>query len=490
MSAFLDIDEILISVSPGETRAALLAGGRLVELIVARESHRSLLGNVYLGRLSKPAPGANAAFVELGEARAGFLSREDAKGLCDARGALLARAPSEGEAVLVQLTQDAFGRKGPRVTGTIALAGHWLVLTPTRHGIAVSRKIADVEARRKLEGLLAPELAAGEGLVVRTAAATADGAALAGELVRLRERWRKLLALAAGALAPALLHTEGDVIEQVLRDHGGPALKRVLCDRREAATRAAEILARQGSGRRLEVALHQGPSALFAEYQIDEQIAAALEPVAPLPSGGSLAIGTLEALSAIDVNTARQTGSASAGDARLAVNLEAAGEVARQVRLRNLAGLIVVDFVHMDGAAERARVADALANAFAGDPAGVQLAGFTSLGLFELTRRRLREPLSEALAERCAVCGGEGRHLSAATVAYEVLRAVERTALVRPAGRIRVVAAAAVIAALEGEAKAARQRLEGQLAGPLVLSAGPGYRHEQYDIVTGAAASA
>ena len=430
MSAFLDIDEILVSVSPGETRAALVAGGRLIELLVARESHKSLVGNVYLGRLSKPAPGANAAFVELGEVQAAFLSREDAKGLCDARGELLARAPSEGEAVLVQLTQDAFGRKGPRVVGTITLAGHWLVLTPTRPGIAVSRKIADVEARRKLEVLLAAQLASGEGLVVRTAAAQADAAALAGELVRLRELWRKLLARAAGAKAPALLHAEGDVIEQVLRDHSGPALLRVLCDRREAATRAEVILARQGSSVRVEVALHQGPDALFAAREIDEQIAAALEPTVPLASGGSLVIGSLEALSAIDVNTARQTGRGEARDARLAVNLEAAEEVARQVRLRNLAGLIVIDFVHMDGAGERARVADALARAFAGDPAAVQLAGFTSLGLFELTRRRLREPLSEALGERCEVCHGEGRHLSAATVAYEVLRAVERAQLI------------------------------------------------------------
>ena len=484
MSVPYEIDEILVSVSPGETRAALVAEGRLVELLLAREAKASLVGSIYLGRVGKPAPGTDASFIELGEARAGFLARGDAKGVLNAFGQRHARSPSEGEAVLVQVTQDAFGRKGARVAATLALPGHWLVFSPSRPGLAISRRIASAEARARLEAQLAPHLAEGEGAVVRTAGETADGAALLDELVRLRGLWQNILGDAARTRAPALLHADADGLERVLRDHGGPSLRRVYCDRREAVRRAEDILARQKRAGRVEVALHQDPEPLFARHEIDEQIAEALEPVVPLPSGGSLVMGTLEALSAIDVNTARQTGMKRFEEAALAVNLEAAAEIARQVRLRNLAGLIVIDFLHMEQASQRARVTDALANAFAADPAGVQLVGFTSLGLFELTRRRVRESLSDALTESCEACRGKGRLASAATVAYEVLRAVERAARAAPSARLGVVAAAPVIAALEGEARPARERLERELAAALSLRVGPSHRRDEFDIVS------
>ncbi|HKO06384.1 MAG TPA: Rne/Rng family ribonuclease [Alphaproteobacteria bacterium] len=489
MSATYEIDEILVSVSPGETRAALVAEGRLVELLLAREAKGSLVGNIYLGRVGKPAPGTDASFIELGEARAGFLARGDAKDALNARGERHARAPSEGEAVLVEVTQDAFGRKGPRVAATLALPGHWLVFSPSRPGLAISRRIADAETRARLEAQLAPHLAEGEGVVVRTAAEAADGATLLDELVRLRGLWQKILADAARTRAPALLHADADPIERVLRDHGGPSLRRVCCDRREALRRAEDTLARQKRAGRVEVVLHQGPEPLFARHEIDEQIREALEPVAALPSGGSLVIGTLEALSAIDVNTARQTGIARFEEAALAVNLEAAAEIARQVRLRNLAGLIVIDFLHLEQASQRARVTAALKSAFAGDPAGVQLVGFTSLGLFELTRRRVRASLSDALTEGCEACRGQGRVASAATVAYEVLRAVERAARATPSARLGVVAAAPVIAALEGEARPARERLERELAATLSLRVGPSHRRDEFDIVTAPSAA-
>ena len=329
---------------------------------------------------------------------------------------------------------------------------------------------------------MAPHLAEGEGAVVRTAGETADGAVLLRRAVRLRAIWNDL-ADAARTRAPALIHADADAIERVLRDHGGPSLRRDYCERREAVTRAEDTLARQGRAGRVEVVLHQGPEPLFARHEIDEQIAEALEPVAPLPSGGSLVIGTLEALSAIDVNTARQTSMKHFGQAALAVNLEAAAEIARQVRLRNLAGLIVIDFLHMEQASQRARVTDALISAFAGDPAGVQLVGFTSLGLFELTRRRVRESLSDAFTEGCEACRGKGRVASAATIAYEVLRAVERAARAAPSARLGVVAAAPVIAALEGRQTGARAPRT-QAAAALSLRVGPSHRRDEFDVVS------
>ncbi|MFI4986454.1 MAG: Rne/Rng family ribonuclease [Alphaproteobacteria bacterium] len=479
------IDEILISVSPGETRAALVAQGRLIELAVERAASPSLAGSIYLGRVGKLAPGMAAAFIELGAAGAGFLARDDAKGALDQHGAPSAATLHEGEALVVQVAADAVGGKGPRLTGAVALPGHAIVYTPAKPGLAVSRRIADVEERSRLEAALRPHLGAGDGFVVRTAAAGAQAAALLDELAQLRALWQAILARAREARAPALLHADSEPVGRVLREHASAALRLVLCDGREAKGRTDAFLRQYGRADSVETALHRGPEALLARHDIDGQIAEALEPVVALPSGGSLAIGTLEALSAIDVNSARQGSSGRFEEAALAVNLEAADEIARQVRLRNLAGLIVIDFLHTAKAKSRARVGEALAAAFAADPVPVELGGFTRLGLFEMTRKRVRASLQEVLGEPCAACRGSARLASAASVAYEVLRAAERAARAAPGGHLRVVAAEAVIAALEGEAAAARRSLERQLGRGLALTIEPSFRREQFDIVTG-----
>jgi ribonuclease G len=244
-------------------------------------------------------------------------------------------------------------------------------------------------------------------------------------------------------------------------------------------------LARHHRAPPVEVVLHQEAAPVFVRHDLEEQIAGTLEPVVELPSGGSLVIGTTEALTAIDVNTARQAGAGRVEDTLLAVNLEAAAEIARQVRLRNLAGLIVIDFVHMEHPAHRARVLDALRAAFAGDPLPVQLGGWTSFGLVEMTRKRVRDSLRDTLTELCETCHGSGRIRSAATVAYELLRAAAFAAAATPGRPLTALAAAAVVAALDGEAKLARLELEARLGRPLVLRAEPARGREQFDIVTG-----
>jgi ribonuclease G len=497
MSALLPIDEILFSASPGETRAALVADGRLIELLVEREASAGLVGNVYLGRVGKLMPSMEAAFVELGTPRAGFLARAEARTPLDAEGRLtrpreqlgsgtpLGRIVSEGEAILVQVTKDATGSKGPRLSTQIALPGHWLVYGPGHPGLAVSRRITDGAERARLEAVLAPQLAPGEGVILRTAAEGVEGVELLDDLVVLRKQWQALLARARAARAPALLLAEPDPIARVLRDHAGPALRRVFCDSREARGRAAAFLARHGAAAAIEVSLHQGTEPLFARHEVEAQIAAALEPEVALPSGGRLVIGTLEALTAIDVDTARHAGTGRFEDTVLAVNLEAAAEIARQVRLRNIAGLIVVDFVHMDRPGDRARVADAMRAAFAADPVAVQLGGMTPLGLYEMTRKRVRESLRDQLTAPCDACHGAGRLKSAVTVAYELLRAAARAAEAAAGRELRVVAAPAVAAALDGEARPARLALEARLGRPLLLSAEPGYGRERFDILAG-----
>lgn len=503
MSAVRAIDEILFDLAPGETRAALVAQGELVELIVERAAVPSLVGNVYLGRATKLVPSMEAAFVDLGTAGTGFLPRDEMRGALDAAGKLLhahddagaapiGRLVSEGDSFLVQVDKDAVGAKSPRLTARLALPGHWLVYSPCRPGLSLSRRIASGAERARLEAALEPHLLDGEGVVLRTAAEGVAAAPLLEDLAEARGAWQSLLERARKAKAPALVAREPDPIQRVLRDHAGPRLRRIVCNEHRARDRAQEFVARlmrggEGSvamgGGAVEVSLHQGREPLFARHEVEDQIARALEVHVDLASGGSLVFGALEALTAIDVNTGHQAGAARFEDTVLAVNLEAAEVIARQVRLRNVAGLIVIDFVHMDDGAARARVADAVRAGFASDPVPVQLGGFTALGLFEMTRKRVRESLADQLLENCDVCAGAARLKSAATVAYEMLRAAGRAAHGAPGKTLEVTLAPAVAAVLEGEAKDARRTVETALGRALVLRPDPGLPRDRYDIV-------
>ncbi len=495
MSASSAIDEILVNSSPGETRIALVAEGRLVELQLERASGGSLVGNIYLGRVAKLAPSIDAAFVELGLERAGFLAAGAASGALSAEGgplraaepsrdAAISRLLAEGDALLVQIAKDAIGDKGPTLSARIALPGHFVVLRPGASGIAVSRRIERAEERKRLEAALAPLLAPGEAVTVRTAAQGAPEQVLAAELDALRARWRELLERARGARAPASILAEEEALARVLRDHAGPSLRRMFCDSRPVLRQAQAWLARHGLGETVACELVRGPTAVFARHEIEDQIAEALEPTVALPSGGRIAIGRLEALTAIDVDSARHAEAGRLAANSLAVNLEAAAEIARQARLRNLAGLILIDFIHMESAAHRARLSDALALAFAEDPVPTQRGGWTALGLYEMTRKRMRKPLAELLSRSCAVCHGAGLVKSAETVALELLRAAERASDAASGRAVTVWTNEAVIAVLEGPLKPARAELETRLGRPLALRAKPGYGPEQFELMT------
>jgi len=495
VSPNLRIDEILFNVSPGETRAALVSEGRLVDLFIERHNAASLIGSIHLGRVTKLVPSMEAAFVDLAAPRAGFLARDDARNALSAHGTPtrdrkgeggarpIMHYVNEGEAILVQVTKDAFAQKGLRLSTQIALPGRWLVYTPSRPGLSLSRRIMAAAERARLEASLSPHLELGEGVIMRTAAEGVDGSELVEDLSALRKSWHDALVRAKSAKAPALLVAAADPIDRILRDHGGIGLKRVFCDTREALARAKELLA--SAANQVEVYHHRGPEPLFSRHDIEDQIALALEPVVDLPSGGTLVIGTLEALTAIDVNTARHTNAGRFSDAILAVNLEAAQEIARQVRLRNLAGVIVIDFVHMAEPSHRGRVVDALREAFAADPVAVQLGGMTPLGLFEMTRKRVRESLRDMLMAPCHTCRGTAWLKSAESVAYEILRAVEREASATPGRALTALASDEVVAAFNEEARAAREALEARLGRQLCLRVEPTFGRERFEIVVG-----
>ena len=469
-------ETILIDAMPGEVRAAVLEDGRAVELLVEREGRRSLVGNVYLGRVARVLPGMAAAFVDIGLDRAGFLGLDDA-GPDD--------RPCEGQAVRVQVARDAAGGKGVRLTRRVALAGHLLVYGPPGGRVSVSRRIEDGAERDRLARAVGAAAEPGEGFVARTAARGAGAAALAAEAASLRAAWGGIEARQAHAAAPALLHEEPGAPIRLIRDRAGAATERIVVDSPSAFAEARAWCAAAAPGLADRLALHAGPGPVFAEADVEAEIERALAPRVGLPSGGEIVVEATEALTAVDVNSGRFTGARASGEAAYATNLEAAVEIARQLRLRDLGGLIVVDFIHMDDGARWRSVLEALSRALAGDRRTSRLHGRTEAGLVEITRRRLRRPLSGAMTERCAGCGGSGRAATAETVALEAVRALGREACAAGPGALAIAGADEVIEALETGAAGALRGLEAALGRRVRLDRAPAFPRDRFEVSVG-----
>ena len=480
------IDEILCTVAPAKTRIALIDDGRVAELFIELAARPGIVGNIYLGRATRVLRGMEAAFIDLGEERTGFL------GLGGTREQEGAEAPQglrvcEGEDIMVQVLRAPQGGKAAGLSVNPALPGRYLVYTPKQAGIMLSRRLPDEAERARLttvmEAVMEETGHAEDGFILRTAASGAGGKELTKDAAYLRRSWAEIEDRAAKAKAPALLFADLDPVSRVLRDRAGAGVRRIRIDD-GAAFAAAERFCQRFAPEIASLLDHYtGEEPLFSLHGVEEAIAAALAPKVELACGGHLAIETTQALTAIDVNTGRHVGGSSQAQTILDVNLEAATEIARQVRLRNIAGLIVIDFVHMDLVAHQARVLEALNGALADEPAFVRSTGISELGLVELSRRRGREPLRETLTTDCEGCSGSGRVASPHAVAARIMRAVQRQAKRRPQGAVRVVAAPKVIDALKGEAGASVMRLQASLGRAISLTPDPGYGPEQYDIV-------
>lgn len=470
------IDSILINAAPGETRIALVEGRRLCELVVARADMGSVVGNVYLGRVARVLPGIQAAFLDIGLERAGFLALAEAR----PPGPREAHPPGpdsisdylgEGDSVVVQVQRDPGDDKGARLTTRPTLPGRYVVYAPGLGGIKVSRRIADEDQRARLENWLRALIEGSEGVIARTAAAAADRQALADDLDALRDTWAKITAERDAGRPPACLHRDLEPLHQVLRDEAGPGLRSILVDQARTHAEVVEACRRLAPELADRVELDGGPEPLFEAHGIDEQIEEALAPAVELPSGGNIVIEETTALTAIDVNTAGASERGRPEDTALATNLEAAAEIARQLRLRNLSGLVVADFVAMKQNHNTGKVLDALRRAVSGDPCSTHVIGFTRLGLVEMTRRKRRQSLSRTLGVGCPTCAGAGRVKSPLGAALEALRAVLREAAAGPGTALAVRADPALIEALGGAARQALAETEERLARPLELTA-------------------
>jgi len=459
-------------------------GDRLVELAVARGATAGGAGDIYAGRVEKVAPAIQAAFVAIGLERSGFLALAEARphGATAREGERITDYVSEGDEVLVQIQQDPRGDKGAKLTTRLTVAGRHLVYTPGQPEVRVSRRIGSDEERARILAMVGDLAAEGEGFILRTGAAGVTRVALERDLSYLRSTWEEIEKKQGLVVPPARLYLEQAPLRRVLRDEITADLRRIVIDDAGALAEARALCERLAPEAADLLELHRAPPALFEAHGIEEQIEAALIPRVDLAGGGSVLIEETAALTAIDVNTG---GGAAGGDPEETArqtNLEAATEIARQIRLRGIGGLVVVDFVSMRRRHHEMEVLDAFRVAVARDRIPVHVAGFTRFGLVEMTRERRHASLAQVLLKECPACDAAGLVRSAETVAFDALRRVLAEAQARPGAPLRITASPAVIEALRGPARAAFSEVEERLGRSLKLDADAKLEYGRFDV--------
>jgi ribonuclease G len=480
-------EEILINVTPQETRVAVIQQGVAQELHVERTTGRGLVGNIYLGVVSRVLPGMQSAFIQIGLDRAAFLhvadiweQRQNAEPAKP-----IERLLHEGEKLLVQVIKDPIGTKGARLSTQISIAGRLLVYLPQEFHIGISQRIEDeaerAHLRERLQQLL-PVDATG-GFIIRTMAETATDKEMLSDIEYLRRIWGGIQEKAKMVTAPALLYQDLNLSLRVLRDIANDDTDRILVDSRETFHKL-HAFAQDYTRNFLErLQLYPGERPLFDLYGIEEEIERALARRVPLKSGGYVIIDQTEALTTIDVNTGGFVGGRSFDDTIFKTNLEAAHVIARQLRLRNLGGIIIVDFIDMENDAHRESVLTEFKKALSLDRTRITVSGFSSLGLVEMTRKRTRESLAHTLCEPCPMCQGRGEVKTAQTVCYEILREIVREAKQFNAREYRILAAQPVIDMFLDEESQSLAQLGDFIGKPISLQVENIYNQEQYDIV-------
>ncbi|HEV7139183.1 MAG TPA: ribonuclease G [Steroidobacteraceae bacterium] len=489
--------EILVNVGPGETRAALVEEGVVQELYVERRSRRGLVSNLYQGRVMRVLPGMQAAFIDIGLERTAFLHAADivtpppdetvvglmplgAPRIDDVR-----RLLNPGDDILVQVIKDAIGSKGARLTTYITLPARFLVYLPRGDGIGVSARIDDEAERQRLKAAVAqlrgPD--ADGGYILRTAAQGASVDSLREDMEYLRKLWQHVRTRALRAAAGTLVHEDLPLPLRLLRDELSRGVARLLVDSPAEHARMSAFAAQFMPATAARVELYCGGRPLFDLHGIEDEIARSLERRVPLKSGGHLVIDQREAMTTIDVNTGGYVGHHNLEETTFRTNLEAAASIGRQLRLRNLGGIIIIDFIDMHEESHRRQVLAALEHSLAGDRAQAHIVSLSPLGLVEMTRKRTRESLEHLLCEPCRSCEGRGFVKTPETVCNEIFREVLRQGSSLPGRELLVLAHADVVERLLDAESATLGELAAQVGLPIRLQVERLYGVDQFDIV-------
>ena len=484
--------EILVNISPQETRVALVEGGVAQEIYVQRAARHGLVGNIYRGTIKRVLPGMQAAFVDIGLERTAFLHVADMI-RSSLHGAPLPPVDAllhEGQDVMVQVLKDPLGSKGARLTTLLSIPSRYLVLLPHERNIGVSARIEDEAERVRLRGILetlmeddaAQVLSAGGGVIARTAADGVDQAALSRDLRFLVRLWSTVSRDNERIQPDHLIHGDLPLSMRFLRDLLGADVERVRVDNIDECHRVEEFARAFVPDVADRIEPYTGRAPIFDLYGVEDELNRALERKVDLKSGGHLIIDQTEAMTTIDVNTGAFTGYRNLGETILKTNLEAAQVIARQLRLRNLGGIIIVDFIDMREEDHKAQVWRAFEREVARDSARIRIYPFSPLGLVEMTRKRTRESLGHILCEPCLVCAGRGFIKTIETVCHEIAREVQRVARQFDAKGYLVLASPGVIARLQQQSGGLAE-IEAALKRPVNLQAEPYYQQEFYDVV-------
>jgi ribonuclease G len=496
--------KMLIESDPHQTRIAVLEDDRLTEIFVERHRHRGLVGNVYKGRVTRVLPGMQAAFVDVGLERDAFLyvsdvaadveamedlESDDARNHDEIPAQHQAGSPSiddllkPGQEIIVQVVKDPLPSKGARISTHVTLPGRYLVLLPTVRHFGVSRRIEDEAERERLVAILHQLPVTAGGLIVRTVGEGKGPEEFESDLVYLTRLWEKIRHRAGRVSAPTLLHQDLDLALRVVRDLLRSDFAVLWVDGEETYERIVEFLDQVQPGLVSKVKLFRQRSSLFEQFGIEEQIEAALKTKVWLKSGGYIVINPTEALVAIDVNTGRFVGQSNLEDTVLQTNLEAVSEIVRQIRLRDLGGIIVIDLIDMIEAAHREEVFASLESEIKKDRAKTKLLNISEFGLVEITRKRSRSNLERLLTQPCPYCQGRGRIKSVATICLnlrkELLHLRGRTGNSELLLRVHPE----ISRALQQEERAILDELERTLGVHILLQSDPELHHERFDVV-------
>lgn len=480
-------DEILINVTPQETRVAVMQQGIVQQLHIERGSHLGIVSNVYVGRVKRVLPGMQSAFIDIGLERSAFLHVAD---IWENRNNSDAAKPIEkmlyeGQGLLVQVIKDSIGSKGARLSTQISIAGRLLVFLPQESHIGVSQRIENETEREllrtKLQQLL-PDNSSG-GYIIRTMAESATDKELLADMEYLNKLWIKLQEQAKTSTAPFLLYQELNISLCVLRDFVNEGTTRILVDSRETYQRMAAFAQDFISSAMSRLEHYVGERSLFDLYGVEEEIERALSRRVNLKSGGYIIIDQTEALTTVDVNTGGFVGSRNFDDTIFKTNLDAAQVIARQLRLRNLGGIIICDFIDMNNQGHRDAVLEEFKKSLANDHTRITVNGFSSLGLVEMTRKRTRESLAHILCESCPTCDGRGEVKTAQTICYEIVREIMREARQFNAREYRILASQLVIDLFLDEESQSLAQLSDLIGKPVSLQVENLYSQEQYDII-------
>jgi ribonuclease G len=492
-------NELIINATPHETRVALLEDKVLAEIYIERTKDRGIVGNIYKGKVVKVLPGMQAAFVDVGLEKAAFLYVSDVYGRVEDYEEIgfqgeeiptvvnptlpIEELLSEGQEILVQVSKEPLGTKGTRITSHISLPGRYLVFMPTVDHVGISRRIKDEKERRRLRETVLGMKPPASGFIVRTASEGAAPEEIRNDMDFLLRLWANVQKKRENSSAPSLIHSDLTMVLRVIRDILSSQVNRIIIDSKEEYDNIISFITSYMPKEKYEITLYEKKEPIFDAYGIEMEIDKILGRKVWLKSGGYIVIDMSEALVAIDVNTGRYVGKRNLDDTILKTNLEAAKEIAYQLRLRNIGGIIIIDFIDMEREGDREKVYQALEEAIKKDRQKTNIFKISELGLVEMTRKRTRENMTRTLGETCPYCEGSGLIKSKTTVCYDIFRQIERSASELGGHNIVVEVNPEIAGLLYEEERGGIEELERKLKKKIAVRGKAGFHQEQYNII-------